>query len=447
MQSPYPALLFSWVIIAAVAMCVSSCENEISEISDNHTDTAVDLHLKVTLTQSSTVPTLDQISPYEEALIINEYQIVEVFDGKKPDSDKIRIAQWAITNKQNLPLATQQGTMQTLYLTPLSSMPELNSVYQRNDLGFDPEEKIYYDLTPIPEDYTPPKNLRHDYRSDITRRLKVYWLIRHQLKLAVLGNSHSAAAVDPELFYQPGNTDVPVALNLSPAGSGIEFQSLLADQYLANLPRLEWVIWGISPRIFNQNYAIDRRAQLFQKSPGYLYDQQHWQQLINKTTSAKPATFDQIRETLDSKLHPWGWAKRETRDFAVPLPDDTRKAMLKKCRNPQFTWNNKAWLRFRKSVEKLAQSKIKVLLFTPPYHPLVADTAVVDGDDTGKADYARLVEKLKILSERFSSVHFLDIHQSGHHEFKHEHFSDIDHLHISGAKLLTERLVKFIEKN
>ncbi|MFK5922503.1 MAG: hypothetical protein QM496_10015 [Verrucomicrobiota bacterium] len=358
---------------------------------------------------------MDQISPYEEALIINEYQVLEALDGRKTDSDKIRIAQWAITNKQKLPLNTQKGTIQNLYLTPLSSMPELNSVYQRNDLEFDPEEKIYYDLTPIPNSYTPPENVRNDYRSDISRRLQVYWLIRQQLKLAVLGNSHSAAAVDPQLFYQPGNNDVPVSLSLSPAGSGVSFQSILADRYLADLPHLEWVIWGISPRIFNQNYAIDRRARLFQKSPGYLYDQQHWQQLVNKTTPTIPITFDQIREKLDSKLHPWGWAKKKTRDFPVPLSDDTRKAILARCRRPHFTWNDQAWLQFQNSVKNLAHHKIKVLLFTPPYHPLVTETAVVDGDDTGNADYDRLADRLKTLSKKSSCIYFLDIHQAGHH--------------------------------
>ncbi len=439
MRRPHYSTLLSSFTIAVALICFQGCDS-----GRGNDGTPLDTHLKVELKHSSSLPTLEEISPYEEALVINEYQVLEVLGGDKIDSENIRIAQWAITNKQSMPAPGSQE--QELWITPLASMPGLKSVYQRNDLDFDPDEKIYYDLSPIPDTYAPPKNVRSDYRSDISRRLRVYWLIRRQLKLAVIGNSHSAAGVDTEMFYQPGNAKTPVTLNFSPAGSGIEFQSLLADEYLTGLPEFEWLVWGVSPRIFNQYYAIDRRAKLFKKSPGYIYDKQHWKKLTSAPAPPQPLSYKEIRKQLNSKDKPWGWAKKESRSFSVPINPDARDEILIRCRRPHFKWNLDAWTQFQQSVENISRQGVKVLLFIPPYHPLITPTRVADGDGTGNDDYKKLVKKLKSLSENNPSVYFLDIHKGGKHEFEHRHFSDIDHLHVSGAQILTSKLVDFVEK-
>jgi hypothetical protein len=410
------------------------------------TDTPVDTHLQVELVHSSSTPTLGEISPYEEALVVNEYRVSKVLDGPKPGASTIRIAQWAIANKKTLPLSSSPGNPSTLWITPFESMPELNSVYLRNDLDFDPKEKLFYDLSPLPDNYKPPKNVRYDYRSDLSRRMKVFWLIRHQLKLLVVGNSHTAAGVDPQLFYQPGNNDVPVSLSLSPAGSGADFQALLANEYAAVTPHLEWFVWGVSPRIFNSRYSIDYRANVFLKSPGYLYDRQHWQELVSQPAPDSPLNLIEIQQRLDSHDHPWGWAKKEEREFTVPISPAKRKEILHRCSRRRFDWNPEAWEQFQQAVETLANRGVRVLLFTPPFHPLVSETDNADGDGTGKKDYKKIVARLQDLADSHPGIYFLDINQGGHHEFKHEDFADIDHLFMPGAKILTEKLVKFVEK-
>jgi len=89
----------------------------------------------------------------------------------------------------------------------------------------------------------------------------------------------------------------------------------------------------------------------------------------------------------------------------------------------------------------------KVFLFIPPYHPLVAQSLTADGDNTGNDDYEKIVGKLKTFSENLAGVYFIDPHNGGRHEFKHEHFSNIDHLHKSGAIILTDKLVEFVENH
>lgn len=406
----------------------------------------VNTRLEVKLVETTSVPTLEEIFPYQEALTINEYQVIKVIEGPQPNSETIRIAQWAITNNKVLPDLAQKGDNQTLLITPFSDIPELNSVHQRNDLPINLNEYLYYDLSPLPESYAPPKNIRSEYQSDLSRRLPVYWLIRHQLKLLVIGNSHTAVAVDPQKFYQPENNDVPVSMSLSPAGSEAAFQCLIADQYAATLPKLEWVVWGVSPRIFNKDNAIDRRARMFINSPGYLYDRQHWQELTKQAAPDTPFSFRQIREQIDNTQHPWGWSKKESRTYPVPLDAITREKILERCDTPHFKWNPEAWQQFQQSVKGLSRRNIKVLLFTPPCHPLLAQTHAADGDNTGKQDYEEIVEQLQTFSTNTPGVYFLDISKGGRHEFKHEHFADIDHLHESGAIILTDKLVKFVEK-
>lgn len=428
-----------------IALTSSGCQKDQTENTKNSSENT-NIHLKVELLQCSSIPTLEEIAPYEEALIVSEYRVVEVIDGQPPSSDTIRIAHWSMTNKKMLPVSTRKGELKSLWITPFDGIADLTSAYQRDDLDFDPDKILYYDLTPLPDTYTPSKNVRYDYRSDITRRLRIYWLLRHQLKLVVIGNSHTASAVNTRMFYQPGNDTIPVTLNLSPAGSGITFQSLLTEQYLTALPDLEWVIWGVSPRIFNNYFAVDRRLPDFLKSPGYLYDRQHWDELTALPAPSSPLNLSDILSHPNTNHHPWGWTRRPNREFSVPISSAEREKFMKKNNRSHFRWNSRAWDQFENSVKTLAERNIKVLLFTPPFHPLLTQTALTDIDGTGKRDYKKIIERLHDLSERYPNVYFIDIHQGGQHQLKHENFSDFDHLHTSGAKILTKTLVDFVEK-
>ncbi len=402
-------------------------------------------HLKVELLQSSSIPTLEEIAPYEEALTINEYKIIKVIEGPQPKLGKIRVAHWAVTGTEILPISNRTSKSSTLWISPLASISGINAVYLRNDLLFDPDENLYYDLTPIPKSYSSPKNIRYEYQSNISLRMPIYWKLRNQLKLVVIGNSQTACGVNQKRFQQLYDDEFPAVLSLSPAGSGVPFQCLIANQYLANLPELKWVVWGVSSRIFSQSYAVDRRAKIFQRSPGYQYDRQHWNELTNRPTAHDPINLQQLKASLSKTPFTLGWSKKKNRGLPNLWNKTTHNKICAKISRRNFKWNQDAWLQFYQSVKNLSQKGINVLLFTPPYHPAVTKLPVVDGDGTGNADYQLIVRQLQELSKKTSNIHFIDIHKNGHHQFKHLHFSDIDHLHISGAKILTEELADFIK--
>jgi hypothetical protein len=60
--------------------------------------------VSVRLTQPGPIPTPESILPYRSALVVNDYEVVEVLAGKYPER-AIRIAQWAIRDGRLLPNA------------------------------------------------------------------------------------------------------------------------------------------------------------------------------------------------------------------------------------------------------------------------------------------------------------------------------------------------------
>ena len=401
---------------------------------------------------SSSIPSFDQIAPYDEALTVCEYRVHHVLAGTKKQAPEegatIRVAYWAVVAGKNQPPLNSSGAEQRreMKLTPMSAVPGLEKVYTRNDLDFDPDEFLYLDLSQSLSTPAAPEKVRFDYRGPISHRMRIYWLTRHQLRLAVIGNSHAGAAVDPELFFQPENESIPVALNLSIAGSELEAQALVAGNYLRDLPYLEWVVWGVSPRIFNKHHDYDRRGKMFQTSPGFQYDQINRDQLWPAPSEAAPVSAETLEDAAKHEIEPWGWSPATHRDLPVPITPAASEKILNACSDSHFRWNSDAWETFAASVAAMTARGKQVLLFTPPYHPLIREGKAADFDDTGKKDYRKLVERLHALADANGKVTFLDIHKNGDHDFLHQDFADPDHLHQSGARKLTEKLIEVVEQ-
>ena len=61
------------------------------------------LEMQVKLVALSPTPQPNLISPYHRVLIVNTYKIEKVFRGRKPSTDTILVAEWAILDRKVLP--------------------------------------------------------------------------------------------------------------------------------------------------------------------------------------------------------------------------------------------------------------------------------------------------------------------------------------------------------
>ncbi len=81
--------------------------------------------LNVRLEETTPIPDPKTILPYRHALVVNEYEVMDVVQGKY-GSKYIRIAQWAIRDSKILPEARKHpGAAFTLTVEPYSAHPEL----------------------------------------------------------------------------------------------------------------------------------------------------------------------------------------------------------------------------------------------------------------------------------------------------------------------------------
>lgn len=100
------------------------------------------LILNVRLTRPGPIPAPESILPYRAALVVNDYEIMDVIEGQYPERH-IRIAQWAIRDSRVLPDArTSAGAAFTLAVERYDAHPELEGerLITDNDTGL----PLYY---------------------------------------------------------------------------------------------------------------------------------------------------------------------------------------------------------------------------------------------------------------------------------------------------------------
>lgn len=104
------------------------------------------LTLNVRLTRPGPVPDPESILPYRHALVVSEYEILDVIHGST-SARRILIAQWAIRDSRVLAEARRSvGTAYTLTTDRYDAHPELEG--ERLIRGNDPPDlPLYYDVT------------------------------------------------------------------------------------------------------------------------------------------------------------------------------------------------------------------------------------------------------------------------------------------------------------
>jgi hypothetical protein len=93
--------------------------------------------LRARLAARSRIPTLQEISPYREALAVYEYQT---------EKGPVRVAHWVILDGERLPAAGwREGEVRNLLLEPFDRNPQLESVFLSDTLPPAPGRPLHYE--------------------------------------------------------------------------------------------------------------------------------------------------------------------------------------------------------------------------------------------------------------------------------------------------------------
>ncbi len=92
------------------------------------------VRLRARLSRRSRIPTLDEISPYREALAVFEYEVLEVIDGDY-GSRAVRVVHRVLLDAERTPAARRAvGKEYTLLLEPFSANPQLEPLVLSDEL-------------------------------------------------------------------------------------------------------------------------------------------------------------------------------------------------------------------------------------------------------------------------------------------------------------------------
>jgi hypothetical protein len=100
--------------------------------------------IKAKLVAASEAPTLKQIAPYREALIVHEYQVLEHLAGPQPNAQRIRVVDWAMLDGDKQRGAKPGGKPTAMTVEPFDAQPQLKSLYMADTLELDIETPMYY---------------------------------------------------------------------------------------------------------------------------------------------------------------------------------------------------------------------------------------------------------------------------------------------------------------
>lgn len=409
--------------------------------------------MEAQLLAASKPKTPEDIKPYDEALVWNEYAVKKVINGTLKAS-KIRVAHWSVAAAQPVPVLSKVGETTTLKLVPFDSIKGLDEIAASNDLDVVADEPPrFLDLSQKLDAAHTPGPIRYDYRGNLSEKMRLFWQLRGQLRTVVMGNSYAIKGVNTRVFFTDESgkrvgeeTGYPTALNLAPAGGNMKLQCLMLREYVIPLPKVEWVIWTISPFLFNEHREDESRYQEFVSSPGWKYDQDNKSRLWPVPTKTELVSLRDLRK-FNLNLNAMDFWVQDSRAQSV-LPSDPEKQhqqILKECHATRFGWSDALFGQFQATLSELSKKGVRVLLLTPPVHPAVRDAVASDRHGTSHEGYAQTVSHLTAVASQLPHVWFRDINQDGHHDFSEQEFYDEDHLNAKGAEHLSRLLVQWMD--
>lgn len=385
------------------------------------------------------------IAPYDEALAWHEYDVRQVLAGKIK-GPRIRVAHWTVVHGKDVPQSTTPGESVQLTLQRFhADINPLDDIAVSDDLDITTDAlPRYLDTKILSSGHQTPEALRYDYAGYFSNQMRLYWKLRSQLRLVILGNSHAAKALRPNLLPGQAGLTFPEALNLGAAGANGYMQCLLAREYILPLPKLDTLVWMVSARTFNRARPSNHRLEIFTASPGYQYDRNHQAELWPAPADAPQVSLPDLQTLNLVGTDPWGWNGADHVNMAGSRQDQ-EKEILRKMTRVRYEFDEPLWNQFTALLQETAARGIRVFLLTSPIHPLSSTAPAADPDNSSHEGLDDLVRRLQALDAQHPLIWFKDTNLSGRHQLQHEDFYDADHLNQKGADKFTPMVSAWIQ--
>jgi len=269
---------------------------------------------------------------------------------------------------------------------------------------------------------------------------RMFRKLRGQLRVVFIGDSRVEMGINPKYFYGEENRKYPTALNMSANyshGSGVSLAKLLIEDYYPHAPKLEWVVYGVSTRVFNRYFNPDA-ARDIRRTRIYRSDKRGrgWGDIKGELVLAGDVDGDD--------LSPWGFEGDDGTDDDLEDEDD-RDDILDDLRKGRYKFDYRRFDIFESAIKTLAERNVNMLAFTPPMHPITAGQPCTDDDGSTREAYDEIVKRMRAFDEKYPNFYFIDVNKKGRHNFEHKEFNDLDHLNRRGARKLTLMLNDFIK--
>ncbi|MBD3345091.1 MAG: hypothetical protein GF401_08530 [Chitinivibrionales bacterium] len=287
-----------------------------------------------------------------------------------------------------------------------------------------------------------------NYYSILSEKMPLFIQIYHQLELIVVGDSRAAWGIDPLNFFDTTNQAYPQAFNFSIYSAGLPAVEIQIRDYAFNLPKLKWIVYGISPRIFNKEWlSSGKQWQLLTASPGYKFDMDNPDSIwVNDYGSLiSPTPPDYCCQNMTFWGYPTDLADKDSgswmSDFDNP---ETERKLKELVQNGTFSLSEERIAQFDSLLAALQSRGIYMLGYTPPMHYFIADQPCTDDDGTTREGYDLVVNFLEEMQVKYSNFIFIDIDNKANNDFSSDEFWNFDHLNSKGAKRLTQYLNQYI---
>ncbi len=419
---------------------------------------APELVVKAELLEKSPVPEKKRLGVYREGLVNYLWEVKDVeagelenlMEGELP-GQKILVSHYGVydTLEQDV-TEWKPGATKTLTLNLFNEVREIETLFMSDRWDLDFELRRFHHVDQELERPKPDKT-RFDYgKSDYSEKLATLVGLRNQLKIVSIGDSQTAEGLVAGAFYPVQNTFYPVGYNAAIGSQRLNWARLIVEDYLIEMPDLEWLVLGINPRMFSENKA-DIEPHPARDTPGHQADRK-------LAKMGWPMMEQRVTYRVESNMLPNRYEKHRIGHLRNTDPgkmdNDGGRIAEKRIRKKYHQGNGfpKEWHiserareLFENVLKKARQEGYRVFAFIPPINPVVTKyPEIVDEDHTTPEGYDRLVKYLERLEEENPHYLFEDISRKGNHFLSPNHFRDTDHLQDMGAMKLTAHIWRLL---